>query len=444
MSITLPRPCADALRRLNDAGYEAYVVGGCVRDALLGKQPLDWDICTSARPDEMLSVFKGEKIIPTGIQHGTLTVLMKGMPLEITTYRIDGDYADHRRPENVAYTRDLAEDLARRDFTVNAMAWHPGEGLIDLYGGQADLERRIMRAVGDPLLRFEEDGLRLMRLVRFATVLVFDYDPATAAAAKASAHLLKHISKERIQVELNKMLLAPFVGKGLFDLREFGLLSEVVPLLCPSVDFDQQTNRHFLDVYEHTALATGLVEADLILRLTMFLHDIGKPFTWQEGADGEDAFPAHEAIGAQLADRMLRRLKYDNATRREVVRLVAHHNDLLLPDRKLLRRRLSELGADTLKRLIAVKVADINAHNIHNERTEVSLLFAEMEAIVDDILAAGEPYRICDLALDGRDLLALGYRGKAIGESLAALLDLVVADPAENTRENLLTALNSI
>lgn len=444
MSITLPRPCADALHRLNDAGYEAYVVGGCVRDALLGKQPLDWDICTSARPDEMLSVFKGEKIIPTGIQHGTLTVLMKGMPLEITTYRIDGDYADHRRPENVAYTRDLAEDLARRDFTVNAMAWHPGEGLIDLYGGQADLERRIMRAVGDPLLRFEEDGLRLMRLVRFATVLVFDYDPATAAAAKASAHLLKHISKERIQVELNKMLLAPFVGKGLFDLREFGLLSEVVPLLCPSVDFDQQTNRHFLDVYEHTALATGLVEADLILRLTMFLHDIGKPFTWQEGADGEDAFPAHETIGAQLADRMLRRLKYDNATRREVVRLVAHHNDLLLPDRKLLRRRLSELGADTLKRLIAVKVADINAHNIHNERAEVSLLFAEMEAIVDDILAAGEPYRICDLALDGRDLLALGYRGKAIGESLAALLDLVVADPAENTRENLLTALNSI
>lgn len=444
MSITLPRPCADALRRLNDAGYEAYVVGGCVRDALLGKQPLDWDICTSARPDEMLSVFKGEKIIPTGIQHGTLTVLMKGMPLEITTYRIDGDYADHRRPENVAYTRDLAEDLARRDFTVNAMAWHPGEGLIDLYGGQADLERRIMRAVGDPLLRFEEDGLRLMRLVRFATVLVFDYDSATAAAAKASAHLLKHISKERIQVELNKMLLAPFVGKGLFDLREFGLLSEVVPLLCPSVDFDQQTNRHFLDVYEHTALATGLVEADLILRLTMFLHDIGKPFTWQEGADGEDAFPAHEAIGAQLADRMLRRLKYDNATRREVVRLVAHHNDLLLPDRKLLRRRLSELGADTLKRLIAVKVADINAHNIHNERAEVSLLFAEMEAIVDDILATGEPYRICDLALDGRDLLALGYRGKAIGDTLSALLDLVVADPAENTRENLLTALNSV
>ncbi|MFM9413677.1 CCA tRNA nucleotidyltransferase [Peptococcus simiae] len=442
MPITLPKACADILKKLNDAGYESYIVGGCVRDALLGKTPGDWDICTSAQPEEMLTVFRGYRVIPTGIKHGTLTVLSQGTPFEVTSYRIDGEYKDHRRPEAVAYTRDLAEDLARRDFTVNAMAWHPEEGLIDLYGGRADLDRRLMRAVGDPLVRFEEDGLRLMRLVRFATVLSFDYEPATAAAAKASAHLLKYISKERIQVELNKILTAPYVAKGLLDLRDFGLLGQVVPYLCPAVGFDQKTSRHFLDVYEHTVLATGLIQPDLTLRLTMFLHDIGKPFTWTLGEGGEDAFPAHEVLGADLANRSLRRLKYDNATRREVVKLIAHHNDVLLPNRRLLRRRLRDLGGESLKRLIAVKVADIQAHDVKGDRSRVDALFQEISDLVDDILASGEPYRIQDLALSGQDLLDLGIQGRAIGETLDRLLTLVVDDPSQNTREALLGHLS--
>lgn len=443
MLISCPPSCLKALQMLNEAGYEAFIVGGCVRDSLLGKAPKDWDICTAATPEEMMAVFAGERIIPTGIAHGTLTVLIEGTPYEITTYRIDGEYIDHRRPESITYTTSLAEDLARRDFTINAMAWHPDVGLVDLYGGEADLADRIVRAVGDPYERFQEDGLRIMRLLRFATVLDFDYEARTAEAARALVPLLQHISKERLQVELNKILLAGSVDRGLEDLRGFRLWPYLMPELCPSVGFAQESRRHFLDVFEHSCLATALVPATLPLRLTMLLHDIGKPFTWEVDAEGEDAFPAHEAESARLADQALRNLKYDNKTRRRVVQLIAHHNDILLLDRALLRRQLSRLGDEALLELIEVKLADINAHHIKGERQEVCALFGGMRTMVLDILASGEPYRIKDLAVDGRTLIERGYQGPAIGDALEQLLDFVLEDPSRNERATLLALLDA-
>lgn len=441
MSIILPDACKKALEQLNKAGYEAYVVGGCVRDSLLGKKPMDWDICTSALPVEIENVFAKRRVIPTGEAHGTMTVLFGKEALEITTFRIDGEYEDHRRPKDVIYTRFLAEDLARRDFTINAMAWHPEIGLVDLYGGKEDLRNRVVRAVGDPETRFNEDGLRIMRLVRFATVLDFEYDKETAKAAKKLNYLLQYISRERLQAELNKILLSVNVARGLGELVDFGIMPYLLPMMCHEVAFEQNSAHQFLDVFEHTSLATGLIEPDLILRLTMLLHDIGKPFTWQIGADGQDEFPDHDVVGAKLANAVLRYLRYDNKTRREVVRLVRHHNDMLIDDRRLLRHNLAELGTDTVYRLISVKVADILAHDIREERESVVSLFADIRATVDDIIASGEPISIADLAIDGQDVQALGYKGKEIGDALALALQTVLDEPVKNTRETLLALL---
>lgn len=441
MSIILPDVCREALEQLNKAGYEAYVVGGCVRDSLLGKKPMDWDICTSALPSEMEAVFSKRRVIPTGEAHGTMTVLFGKEALEITTFRIDGEYEDHRRPKDVIYTRSLAEDLARRDFTINAMAWHPDTGLIDLYGGINDLHNRVVRAVGDAETRFQEDGLRIMRLVRFATVLDFEYDQETAVAAHKLNHLLQYISRERLQTELNKILLSPNVARGLGELVDFGIMPYLLPMMCHEVAFEQNSSHQFLDVFDHTCLATGLIESDLILRLTMLLHDIGKPFTWQVGDDGRDEFPAHEIVGAKLANDVLRYLRYDNRTRQEVVRLVRHHNDMLINDRRLLRHNLAELGPASVYRLISVKVADILAHDIKGERESVMTLFEGIRQTVDDILLSGEAIAISDLAIDGKDVQALGYRGREIGQALNFALQAVLDEPKKNNRERLLMLL---
>lgn len=441
MHITCPDSCQRALNMLNDAGYEAYIVGGCVRDSLLGMTPKDWDICTSATPEEMMTVFAQERVIPTGIAHGTLTVLLDGDAYEITTYRIDGIYLDHRRPEEITYTTYLAEDLARRDFTINAMAWHPTLGLVDMYGGMEDLQRRLVRAVGNPYERFNEDGLRIMRLLRFATVLDFDYEPVTAEAARSLVYLLQYISKERLQVELNKILLAPSVDRGLADLNDFYCWPYLMPSMCHSIGFLQKSHRHFLDVFEHSCLAVSLIPADLTLRLTMLLHDIGKPFSWETDEKGEDAFPAHEVESARLADEALRTLKYDNKTRRRVVQLIAHHNDVLLLDRRLLRHRISEMGQEALLQLIEVKQADINAHHIKGQRRYVTTLFQGMREMVLDIIAKGEPVSIADLAIDGKTLIRLGYQGPAIGAALQHCLHAVLEEPTLNEREALLALL---
>ncbi len=439
MEIHIPTGARKIIARLEQHGYEAYIVGGCVRDSLMGKRPSDWDICTSARAEEMMALFEDKRVIPTGIQHGTLTILAEDGAYEVTTFRIDGEYLDHRHPKSVAFTRELAEDLSRRDFTINAMAWHPERGLIDLFGGVEDLRDRLVRAVGDPVQRFNEDGLRMLRMVRFATVLDFDYDPATYDAVRKQGHLLQYISKERIQVELNKILLAAHPARGLEDLYTLGMYPYIIPLMCHTVGFAQRGGHHFLDVFEHSLLAVGVIAPELVLRLTMLLHDIGKPFVWDSSESlSYDRFDDHAAVSAKLAGKILRDLKYDNATRKDVVELIAHHNDILLPDPVNVRRALARLGEVQTRRLVQVKVADLIAHDLAGEREKILALFAEISDVIDEVVARGDCTSVKALAIGGQDMMALGLSGRAIGQMLNAALELVLEKPEMNTRETLL------
>lgn len=439
MEIHIPTGARKIIARLEQHGYEAYIVGGCVRDSLMGKRPSDWDICTSARAEEMMALFEDKRVIPTGIQHGTLTILAEDGAYEVTTFRIDGEYLDHRHPKSVAFTRELAEDLSRRDFTINAMAWHPERGLIDLFGGVEDLRDRLVRAVGDPVQRFNEDGLRMLRMVRFATVLDFDYDPATYDAVRKQGHLLQYISKERIQVELNKILLAAHPARGLEDLYTLGMYPYIIPMMCHTVGFAQRGGHHFLDVFEHSLLAVGVIAPELVLRLTMLLHDIGKPFVWDSSESlSYDRFDDHAAVSAKLSGKILRDLKYDNATRKDVVELIAHHNDILLPDPVNVRRALARLGEVQTRRLVQVKVADLIAHDLAGEREKILTLFAEISDVIDEVVARGDCTSVKALAIGGQDMMALGLSGRAIGQMLNAALELVLEKPEMNTRETLL------
>lgn len=439
MEIHIPTGARKIIARLEQHGYEAYIVGGCVRDSLMGKRPSDWDICTSARAEEMMALFEDKRVIPTGIQHGTLTILAEDGAYEVTTFRIDGEYLDHRHPKSVAFTRELAEDLSRRDFTINAMAWHPERGLIDLFGGVEDLRDRLVRAVGDPVQRFNEDGLRMLRMVRFATVLDFDYDPATYDAVRKQGHLLQYISKERIQVELNKILLAAHPARGLEDLYTLGMYPYIIPMMCHTVGFAQRGGHHFLDVFEHSLLAVGVIAPELVLRLTMLLHDIGKPFVWDSSESlSYDRFDDHAAVSAKLAGKILRDLKYDNATRKDVVELIAHHNDILLPDPVNVRRALARLGEVQTRRLVQVKVADLIAHDLAGEREKILALFAEISDVIDEVVARGDCTSVKALAIGGQDMMTLGLSGRAIGQMLNAALELVLEKPEMNTRETLL------
>lgn len=444
MEIHIPTGARKIIARLEQHGYEAYIVGGCVRDSLMGKSPSDWDICTSARAEEMMALFEDKRVIPTGIQHGTLTILAEDGAYEVTTFRIDGEYLDHRHPKSVAFTRELAEDLSRRDFTINAMAWHPERGLIDLFGGVEDLRDRLVRAVGDPVQRFNEDGLRMLRMVRFATVLDFDYDPATYDAVRKQGHLLQYISKERIQVELNKILLAAHPARGLEDLYTLGMYPYIIPMMCHTVGFAQRGSHHFLDVFEHSLLAVGVIAPELVLRLTMLLHDIGKPFVWDSSESlSYDRFDDHAAVSAKLAGKILRDLKYDNATRKDVVELIAHHNDILLPDPVNVRRALARLGEVQTRRLVQVKVADLIAHDLAGEREKILTLFAEISDVIDEVVARGDCTSVKALAIGGQDMMALGLSGRAIGQMLNAALELVLEKPEMNTRETLLNWVRS-
>ena len=440
MNIIIPKGAQHIINCLNSAGYEAYIVGGCVRDSLMNKIPSDWDICTSAHVEDMLKIFKGMRVIPTGLQHGTITILERDGAYEVTTFRIDGDYADHRHPKSVSFTAELKEDLSRRDFTINAMAWHPEKGLIDLFHGEEDLKQRIVRAVGDPNKRFDEDGLRMLRMVRFATVLDFDYDVETYQAAVTQSYLMKHISKERIQVELNKILLAQHPARGLQDLYNVGMYTYILPMMCHTVGFEQNGGHHFLDVFEHSLLSVGMIEQDLILRLTMLLHDIGKPFTWTENKEkGYDAFVNHAAVSAVIANKVLRDLKYDNATRKDVVELIKHHNDILLPETVNIRRHLSIMGEKQLRRLIKVKVADLMAHDFPFQRMQFIKLFGQIEALIDKIIARGDCYQIKNLAIGGEDMKTLGLTGRDIGNMLHKALEQVLEYPEMNTHSALMS-----
>ena len=429
----MPAYAKNVLRTLEAAGHEAWCVGGCVRDTLLGRRPEDWDVTTSALPEETMAAF-GTLATPTGLKHGTVTVRMDGHNVEVTTYRLDGNYEDHRRPDHVTFTRSLEEDLRRRDFTVNAMALGLRGELRDPFGGRTDLEKGILRCVGEPGRRFGEDALRILRGMRFAAVLGFTLEPATAAGIHDNRHLLGDIAAERIQVELFKLLCG---GDAAAVLREYpDVIGVFWPEVLPMVGFDQKNHHHCYDVWEHTIHAAAAVPPEPELRCAALLHDIGKPATFTADENGVGHFRGHAAVSEELADGMLRRLKCATDFRETVVRLVAWHDRDIPRTDKAVRRALGKLGERDLRRLIALKRADNLAQSpaYFDRQRELD----KGEAILNRLLAEDACFSLKQLAVNGRDLIEMGLSGPAVGRMLNALLDRVVDGDIPNQRGALL------
>ena len=436
MDRSIPGQVQWLLAQLNTAGFEAYLVGGCVRDLLRFAQPQDWDICTSALPEETKACFSGCQVLETGLRHGTVTVLLDHRPYEITTYRADGPYSDGRRPDSVAFVPDLTEDLARRDFTVNAMALGLDGVVRDPFGGREDLERGLIRCVGDPDRRFQEDGLRLMRALRFSATLDYAIEPATGAAIRRNLSMLDHVAAERVNVELRKLLL----GRRRVDvLREYPeVFCRFWPQLEPLVRLAQHNPHHCYGGWEHTLHALAAAPEDLVVRLAVLLHDIGKPSCKTTDEAGVDHFYGHPQAGAELADEMLRALKFDNATRERVVTLVRWHDAPVHLTEKSVRRWLGRLGEEALLQLLEVKRCDSMGQDpvLVQDRLADNAALGEL---VRDVVAQGQCFALRDLAVDGRDLLGLGIPpGPEVGRVLAALLDAVIDQGTPNEKGALL------
>lgn len=444
----IPEEVTGLCRRLRAAGHQAHLVGGGIRDLLLGRKPADFDVATSARPEEVVALFGATFAIPTGLQHGTVTVLVGAqparIPVEVTTFRGEGDYLDGRRPSSVTYVSSLEEDLSRRDFTMNAVGYDPLEDrLTDPFDGFGDLSRRLVRAVGDPVERFREDGLRPMRAVRQATQLGFTIDPPTLAAIGATLEVFRKVSAERVRDELLKLLAAPVPSQGLELMRVTGLLAEVMPELLEGVGVTQ--NRfHKFDVYRHTLSVvdhtTGEPATLAVVRLGALLHDVGKPRARQprEGAPGEYSFFKHEYVGADMADAIARRLKLSVADRDRVVAMVAHHMFFYSPDWSdgTVRRFVRRIGGDALPALFALREGDIAGRGF-GEDPEVEL--GELRRRIGEVATADAALRVTDLVIDGKDVMrVLGVGpGRVIGVVLERLLERVLDDPSLNQRETL-------
>lgn len=438
MELSLPESVRRALAELEKNGFESYAVGGCVRDCLLRREPQDWDLCTAARPEETAAVFAGERILPTGVRHGTVTLLTETGPLEITTFRRDGDYTDGRHPDRVDFVDGVREDLSRRDFTINAMAYSPLRGLRDEFGGQEDLQRGLIRCVGDPDERFREDALRVLRALRFAARYGFEIEDSAAAAIRRGCGLLKNVSRERIFSELRGILCGAGAGEMLLSFPE--VFFAVLPEMEPMLGLDQRMpDRHLWDVWGHTARAVAAAPPESILRLTMFFHDSGKPAVFDPDPDtGRGRFYGHAIAGAALADRALRSLRCDNHTRETVVALVGSHSMHTGHRKSDLRRLLSRLGERDFRRLLQVRRADALAH-APGARDALLALADEDERLLGEILSEGGPLRVTELDAGGGDLAALGFSGPVLGQTLRRLLDEVLDGALPNDREALLS-----
>lgn len=437
--IRIPDQISRVIERLNRAGYEAYLVGGCVRDALLGNEPKDYDITTSALPEQTEEVFADYPVIETGIQHGTVTVLSDRTPVEITTYRIDSAYTDHRHPESVEFTSSLREDLARRDFTINAMAYHPTQGLVDCFGGQEDLRTCTIRCVGDPEERFREDALRILRALRFSSRYDSPIEPETEKAMRCCAPLLREISAERIASELNGILCGKGVRRILTE--ETGILGVPIPELLPMQGFDQHNEHHIYDVLTHTAVAVESVPPEKDLRLAALFHDIGKPPCFSLGEDGVGHFYGHAKKSEEIARTVLNRLKYDNATKDTVITLIRYHDMYMEETEKTVKRMLRKLGPENFRKLILLNRADNMAQNpAYRER---QTHYDRLSDLADKILSEEQCFSLKDLAVNGSDLIKEGYRpGPQIGEMLDEVLNLVIDEKLENRKPDILLFLS--
>ncbi len=439
--MNIPAGAETILKALTGRGFQAYAVGGCVRDTLLGRAPGDWDICTSALPEEVEACFSKARTVETGLRYGTVTVILEGKPYEITTFRRDGTYFDHRRPEQVSFVSDLKEDLQRRDFTINAMAVGLDGVIQDPFDGQADLEQKCLRCVGNPAQRFEEDALRILRGLRFASQLGFEIDSATARAMEQKKHLLEYVSGERIYRELTALFMGPYVGR---ILSKYGtVLTGALPEIAPCMNFLQHHPSHHLDVWEHTVAAVAASKADKYVRWALLLHDVGKPATFTMDEQGVGHFYGHAQKSAQLAQGVFNRLRADRMTRETVCFLVEKHGIDGPVEPKIARRWLSRFGKENTLRLLEVKRCDCLAHaDIPMIRQELQRL-TKLERLVWEVLEEDACLSLKTLAVDGRDALTLGIpEGPAVGTMLNELLEEVLEGSYANDRAVLLQRLS--
>ena len=433
--MNLPQYVTQCLDALESAGYASYAVGGCVRDACLGLTPHDYDLCTAALPEQTEAVFAGKQLVLAGKKHGTVGVVTDCGVVEITTFRTEGDYRDNRHPNWVSFVPEVEQDLARRDYTMNAMAYSPKRGFADPFGGRADLRAKVLRAVGDPEQRFQEDSLRILRGVRFAVRFGFSVEEETEQAMSSQAELMDNLARERVFDELCKLL--PLVNAE--DLCRFApILAAVIPELRPMIGFDQHSPHHAYDLFTHVAHVVEAVPGDLTLRWAALLHYVGKVPTFTRDATGRGHFYGHAQVGAEMADGILRRLKAPAALREQAVTLIGGHMTRLEPNRKTLRRQLGRLGWDTMDKLLSLQEADMGSKGTGNP--EELEQFAQVRGLLEEIKAENACLRVTDLAVNGRDLIALGYTGKAIGDCLNALLERVLDETLPNERQALLHA----
>ena len=429
----IPEYVRSCLDRLEGAGFAAYIVGGCVRDALLGLTPNDYDLCTNALPDQTEALFSDHRLVLAGKKHGTIGIVTEGGVVEITTFRTEGNYTDNRHPEWVRFVPRIEEDLARRDFTVNAMAYSPFRGFSDPFGGREDLKNHILRAVGDPAQRFQEDSLRILRGARFAAKYRLTPEEKTLEAMVNLRHLMENLARERVFEELCKLLLSATAE----DLVRFApLIAQVIPELESQIGFDQRNIHHAYDLFTHTAHVTALTPPELPLRWAGLLHDVGKVPSFFIDKEGHGHFYGHAKLSAPLADTILRRLKAPTALREEVVRLCELHMTLIQPEKRIVRRWLGKLGPDFMEKLLTFQEADIQGKGII-EGNELDQ-FPALRGLISEIQADNACFSLKDLAVNGRDLMALGYAGKEIGTCLNRLLEQVMEEKLPNEKEALL------
>lgn len=435
--ICIPRSASDAMTVLALEGFDSYVVGGCVRDSLLGLEPHDWDICTNATPKEVLETFakRGIKTIETGIKHGTVTVCLgdAGEQYEVTTFRIDGKYSDGRHPDSVSFTPSLLEDLARRDFTMNAMAYNEVTGLIDPFGGEKALRYNEISCVGNPADRFQEDALRVMRALRFASTYRFSIEESTAAAVHQFASHLNDIAVERIQAELCKLLL----GKGVLDvlLDYSDVIATIIPEISPCIGFDQKNRYHEYTIYDHIAHAVANYTGDDIsVKVALLLHDIGKPQCYTEDERGGH-FHGHGVPSHDIADTVTKRLRFDNKTRDEVLTLVLYHDSVIEPTYNVVRRWLNKIGEENFRKLLHVRMADIKAHAKDAQESRIERCTA-LRDILEVVLEQEQCFSMRDLAIRGKDVMSFGVpEGKIVGDTLRHILDMVINGEIPNEIE---------
>ena len=437
INVEVPAPVNYIIQELEKCGHEAYMVGGCVRDSVLGRKPHDYDICTSATPDEILKAFPDKEIIPTGLQHGTVTILINKEPFEVTTYRIDGDYSDNRRPDNVTFTKNLVEDLRRRDFTINAMAYNPKTGLIDPFNGMEDIKYKKIRCVGSAEDRFNEDALRILRAIRFEAQLGFAGLPETMFEIERQYDRLKNISIERINSEFCKIVASEqFCVELVLYPNVFSLF---IPELKDLIGFQQNNPYHAYDVFDHTVHAIEKCESDdLVVRLAVFFHDFGKPHSYQDGEDGIRHFKGHGKVSAEITDSIMKRLRFDNETRNNVVELVYYHDATFEVGNKYVKRWLNKIGEKQFRRLLVIRKADIKGQKPDYEESRIEKV-NNIENILEEILSEKSCFSLKDLAVNGNDVKEVMKlkEGKDIGYWLNEILKRVIDGELENNKYDL-------